>query len=163
MCFVGPVRRPRVDEGERLLLVVPTRNWSWSSGLLGLGVLLRLVRELNCELAWLLLQLGLLLLVYLACWTHWARNLLHLGVPGCSKCAVFTVCVGYYMRFLIYRKMEVSRQGRSAGRGALSLNTPTQGEPALVNLRPRNENDVTAPKSLSAHNEIAELAIRRDW
>ena len=121
VCFVGPVRRPRVDEGERLLLVVPTRNWSWSSGLLGLGVLLRLVRELNCELAWLLLQLGLLLLVYLACWTHWARNLLHLGVPGCSKCAVFTLCVGYYMRFLIYRKMEVSRQWRSAGRGALSL------------------------------------------
>ena len=63
MCFVGPVRRPRVDEGERLLLVVPTRNWSWTFGLLGLGVLLLLVRELNCELAWLLLQLGLLLLL----------------------------------------------------------------------------------------------------
>ena len=54
-------------------------------GLLGLGVLLLVVLELSCELAWLRLQLGLLLLSYCELLVYWARNLLHLGVPWCSK------------------------------------------------------------------------------
>ena len=52
----------------------------------GASVLLLVVLELSCELAWLKVQL--LLVVDLVSKSHWAYNLLHLGVPAVLEVAL---------------------------------------------------------------------------
>ena len=52
----------------------------------GASVLLLVVLELSCELAWLKVQL--LLVVDLVSKSHWAHNLLHLGVPAVLEVAL---------------------------------------------------------------------------